>query len=428
VIDLQPFGEKAHAFAFRPVEQDKRINILDGSIRSSKTWQMIPKLLQLCVYEVKGQRIITGVSKQTIKQNILNDLFDLLGEDNYTYNGHSGDLTLFNSKWIVIGAKDEGSEKYIRGVTVGIAYSDELTLMPKSFLMMLFGRMSPANARFYGTTNPDTPYHYLKEEILENPAYQAHLYHAHYTLADNPNLSEEYKEFVTKAYTGVWYDRYILGKWVIAQGAIYRDVLTPDIFYHNWHEPDDSCKECDKGIRMAPQGLRGQGGYVERYIGVDYGTVNPCVFCEFLDDGVTLWADREYYWDSKKERQQKTDSDYADDLIDFAKSDGKRDSAQIIIDPSAASFRVELQRRGVYVKEADNEVNDGIRMTASMLGLKRLLINVNCVNGKREMETYSWNEKKSKLGDEEPIKTHDHWPDQARYVIKTQINSWRLEA
>jgi PBSX family phage terminase large subunit len=413
MIDLQPFGEKAHAFAFRLVEQDKRINILDGSIRSSKTWSMIPKMLQLCDYEVEGQRIITGVSKQTIKQNILNDLFDLVGEDNYTYNSHSGDLTLFDSKWIVIGAKDEGSEKYIRGLTAGIIYSDELSLMPKSFLLMLFGRMSPKNARFYATTNPDTPYHFLKEEILDNPDYQAHLYHLHFTLDDNPNLSEEYKVFVRNAYTGVWYDRYILGLWVIAAGAIYRDCLTEENYYID---------------ETRPLGLTGQGGYVERTVSVDYGTGNAMVFGDIYDDGQVCWLEHEYYWDSRKKRQQKTDREYADDLVEFLGTD-LRQWPVIIVDPSAASFKAELRSRNIVVLDGKNDVDNGIRRVSTMLARNMLRIHkINCPNTVRELGTYAWSKTLNANGKEQPSKVNDHSADMVRYFVETKINDWRLAA
>ena len=127
-------------------------------MRSGKTFALHPKALYCCDYHVGGLKIFTGVSKQTIYNNVLNDLFELVGPRNYSYNRNTGQLRLCGSEWLVIGAKDEGSERYIRGLTVGVAICDEVSLMPQSFFQMLLSGMSPENARLYGTTNPHTPY------------------------------------------------------------------------------------------------------------------------------------------------------------------------------------------------------------------------------------------------------------------------------
>ncbi|HXC43333.1 MAG TPA: hypothetical protein VNY51_07430 [Candidatus Dormibacteraeota bacterium] len=159
------FGRKAERFAMRPPEFDRSINILEGAVRSGKTWCLHPKAIYCCGYPVGGRKIITGVSKQSVYNNVLSDLFKILGPRNCSYNRDSGLLRLCGSEWLVIGAKDEGSEKYIRGLTVGIALCDEISLMPQSFFQMLLSRMSPEGARLYGTTNPDSPFHWLKNQL-----------------------------------------------------------------------------------------------------------------------------------------------------------------------------------------------------------------------------------------------------------------------
>lgn len=412
---MLPFGTKAYLFAHRKPENDKRINILTGAVRSAKTWAMIPKLIELLRYKVSGTRIITGASKVSIYQNVLNDLFDIIGPANYTYSRMSGELTLFGQHWRVIGAKDEGSEKYIRGSTIGIAYCDELSLMPQSFFNMLLSRMSPAGARLYATTNPDSPYHWLKKEVIDNKEMAAILWTQHFTLFDNPNLTEEYRADVKRMYTGVFYSRFILGLWVLAAGAIYRDVLAEDLFYTD---------------AQRPPALRGRGGHITHYVAIDAGTVNACVFIDLYDDGYRIWADREYYWDSREQRLQKTNGQYADDLIQFVGGYGPngdtREWPGIIIDPSAASLKVELIQRGFFILDANNEVEEGLSKVSTMLSLKKLRINRSCTNGIREMMTYSWNEKKAEAGIEEPLKEHDHWPDALRYYIQTLIDNYRL--
>ena len=411
---LLPFGKKAARFIARDPKDDARINVLVGSVRSAKTWSMMMKIFALCYYDVEGQRVLTGVSKLAIYRNVLNDLFEVVGTANYTYNRQSGELMLLGCRWVVIGAGDEGSEKAIRGMTIGAAVCDELVLMPQTFFKMLVSRMSPAGARLYATTNPDSPYHWVKTDVLDSEDYihgiGKDLWSETFTFGDNPHLSEDYKQFLRRSYTGVWRDRFVLGLWVLASGAIYRDVLTEDLFY------DDATR---------PTALRTSGH--ERWISIDYGTVNPCVFCEVFDDGKILWFDRSYYYDSRKEGRQKTDSEYADDLVKFVDCD-ERVWPGIILDPSAASFRAELLSRGFFVTDANNEVDDGIRMTSVMMANKKLRFHRSNVEGIQELQTYAWDTKKALNGKEQPIKQHDHYPDACRYFVRTRIGNWRLAA
>lgn len=414
-VKLLPFGDRYLDFIERDPAEDKPLNILTGSVRSAKTWAMIPKIVSLLSYPVKGRRIITGASKTTIFENVLNDLFDVIGPSNYTWSAHSGVLTLFGQRWRVIGAKDEGSEKYIRGSTIGVAYCDELSLMPQQFFQMLLTRMSPKGARFYATTNPDSPHHWLKETVLDKAEIQQDLYQQSFTLEDNPNLDEAYKERTKRTYTGVFYQRFILGLWVLAQGAIYRDVLSAENYYTN---------------ATRPSTLLAQNGHVEHWIAVDYGTVNPCVFIDIYDDGNVAWWDREYYWDSRETHLQKTDAQYADDLMEFIGPNvDPRWWPGIIVDPSAASFKVELNRRGLMVLDAENTVASGINRVSTMLSRKKIRINIdNTKMGVREMQNYSWDEKEAKSGGtERPIKSHDHYPDAGRYWCETRIPDWRLQ-
>ena len=410
---LKPFGAKAHEFVFRPPSQDKRITILEGSVRSSKTWQEIVKCVILCKYEVDGERLIIGVSKASIKSNLLNDLFDIVGNRNYDYNQQSGELRLFGTWWRVVGAKDEGSEKYIRGATVGIALIDELTKIPRSFTMMLLSRLSPAGARMYATTNPDSPYHYVRTDLLDNADMADFLQVIHYGLDDNPNLTAEFKDFIRRSYTGVWYQRFVQGMWVLAEGAIYRDVLTDDIWYTD---------------ATRPVGLLTQHGHVERWVSVDAGTANAQCYGDFYDDGDVVWLENEYYWDSRIQGRQKSNGEYADDLVAFA-GEERQNRPGVIIDPSAASFRVELLNRGFYVIDADNDVDDGIRRVSAMLARKKLRINKdNCPNCVREMQSYVWDDKKTDAGRERPVKSHDHGPDMIRYFVNTRMPDWRIAA
>ena len=352
------YGPRMRRFAYRPVELDRRLNLLVGSVRSGKTWGLHWKILQLCNYPVGGRKILTGVSKQNIFTNVLTDLFDLVGPANYRYNRQSGELKLFGTDWMVMGAKDEGSEKYLRGSTIGAAVSDEVVLMPQAFWQMLLSRMSPPGARLYGSTNAESPFHWLKTDYLDNEQLRNDgiLWWDTYTMDDNPNLDPAYVESQKKLYTGVFYRRFIEAVWCAAAGSIYGEVWSDATLY------DDASR---------PFGLYGQGGHAQHLIGVDYGTTNATAFISAIDDATTVWIDREYYWDSARQYRTKTDSEYADDLEKFIAESRVKTRPTIIVDPSAASFKAELYKRGIITQDADNEVLDGIRRTASALKLRK---------------------------------------------------------
>jgi phage terminase large subunit len=149
------------------------------------------------------------------------------------------------------------------------------------------------------------------------------------------------------------------------------------------------------------------------------------VFLDLWDDGKTVWQVDEYYYDSKEKGIQKTDSQYADDLESFI---GDNQPDEIILDPSAASFKAELRQRGYRVKDADNEVLDGIRMVSTMIGRRLYRVHERCIHTRQEITSYTWDEKGRLRGVEQPMKVKDHCPDSLRYFVKTKIKAWRLAA
>lgn len=411
---MKRFGEKAHRFIKRHPSQDKKYTLLEGSVRSSKTFAVDAKLItQLCAYEVEGKRVICGATKQTVYKNILLDVFAIVGKENYSYNSATGELWLFGTQWFVMGAKDEASYKNILGMTIGIAICDEWTTFPRSFTMQLFLRMSPDGARLYATTNPDNPFHYLYQEVITNKELEQDLEVIHFTLDDNPNISAEQRRTIERSQTGVYFQRYILGLWVAAEGSIYGssyvDTLEGNLF----------------NDETMPIGLKGAGGFVERWIANDYGTDHPHVYLEFYDDGKTIWVTREKTWDSRAEMRQKTDGQYTDDLEEFL---GSAQNAIVLVPPEAASFKAELTQRGIWYSDADNSVLDGIRTVSSMLCQRKLKIHENCIGLRRELMTYIWDEKARRRGEEKPIKTNDDRVDCLRYGIYGKVPDWRIAA
>jgi PBSX family phage terminase large subunit len=279
----------------------------------------------------------------------------------------------------------------------------------------------------YATTNPDNPYHFLKTEVLDNPKFAPDLTVLQFTLDDNPNIDEDEKRRIKASQIGVYYQRFILGRWIASEGAIYRDC---------WPKVD--LYEVDKIIPS----IYGWGGYVDHLVFCDVGTANPQVYLEAIDDGRGLWIDREYYWDSNKEMRQKTGREYADDLEAWLSPEGyktpqgitsisrvmRRSQPRIVVDPAAADFKLELSSRGFWVVEANNDVLDGIRRVSSVMTRGFLHVNMECENLIREAPAYMWDEKALKVGDEQPVKTADHALDALRYGCMEVYSDYRLLA
>lgn len=213
------FSEKQKAMLNAPL---KRINIAEGAVRSGKTF-ITMFLWCKFVQSLPGDAsvIMVGKTLTTLKRNVLDDLIKIAGSDNFKFSLSKKEGMLYGRTVYLEGADDESAESKIRGLTVAGALADELTLMPKSFFTMLLSRLSIPGAALIGTTNPDRPTHWLHKEYLQNP--DIDLARWRFCMDDNPSLEESYKENLKKEYTGILYDRMILGKWVGADGTIYRN-------------------------------------------------------------------------------------------------------------------------------------------------------------------------------------------------------------
>ena len=389
--------------------------IADGSIRSGKTvslslsyvlWAMQTFDNQIFAFCSKAVGVFRRNIWFELKPTLVNRGFTI--EEKHTENMiviRKGRVT---NVFYIFGGKDERSQDFIQGLTLAGALFDEVALMPESFVNQATARCSVPGSKLWFNCNPEFPGHYIKKEWIDK-AKEKKILHLNFKMDDNPSLTDERKHSYRTMYAGVFFQRFIEGEWVVAEGAIYRDAWSDDLLFS-----DDT----------APAGLY-DGGYVERSISVDYGTSNPCTFGDFLDDGDVVWMRKEYYWDSRKEMRQKTDSEYADDLVAFI---GPKEDAVVIIDPSAASFKAECRSRGIPVKDADNDVNDGVRMTSTMFKRRKLRVNESCTHTREEVPNYAWDKKAADRGEEKPIKENDHTPDMVRYFVKTKIKQFRLAA
>ena len=401
--------------------------ICDGAIRAGKTVPMALSFVFWAMDTFDGQNFgMCGKSIGAFHRNVWGWLKPALkvrgyrikevrtGPDKRIEIRYRGKVNYF----YIFGGKDERSQDLIQGITLAGIYFDEVALMPESFVNQGIGRCSVKGAKRWFNCNPDSPMHWFNKNWIEK-ALEKKLLHLHFIMDDNPSLDEEIKETYRTSFVGVFFERFILGRWVMAQGAIYKDAWSEDIIFD------------DKDM---PLGLT-NNQMVDRYIFIDYGTVNPMVFLDVYDDGKNWWVVNEYYYDSKATGIEKNDSQYADDLEEFIGGDDRTDVKYIVIDPSAASFKAELRNRGLRSKEtaetinADNEVLDGIRITSTMLHKKIIRIHRRCVKLKQELLSYVWDDKAIQKGaKEKPVKVFDHGPDALRYGCKTLFKPWRLAA
>lgn len=371
--------------------------ICDGAVRSGKTSIMMWAFVDWAMREFNGQRFgICGKTVDSAIKNIVVPFLSMtLAKERYMLRWRRADKILevgYGNKtnyFEVFGGKDESSFALIQGRTLAGVLLDEVVLMPRSFVEQALTRCSVDGSKMWFSCNPDTPQHWFYTEWICK-AREHNALHLHFEMTDNPGLSKKTLERYQTMFTGVFYDRYIRGLWVAAEGLIYEfgeQQITDDI-------PD-----CG-----------------EYYISVDYGTLNPFsagLWC--VADGKAVRI-AEYYYSGRDKKAQKTDEEYCDEIIKLA---GDKPIKHIIVDPSAASFITALRRRGAFsVRDAKNDVLDGIRITGRMLKNGQILIHRSCKDSIREFGLYRWDDDATA---DKPIKENDHAMDEIRYFANTVL-------
>ena len=339
-----------------------------------------------------GQQLgLCGKTITSLRRNLLTELLPFLGRLGFScrekrsenllivrYGGHE-------NRYLLFGGRDESSAALIQGSTLAGVLLDEAALMPRSFVEQACARCSVPGSRLWFNCNPEGPQHWFYREWVLKAEERRALY-LHFTMEDNPALSPRIRARYRRAYSGVFYRRFVLGEWTAAQGLVY------DFF------------DRQRDAVPAPE-----GPFRQWRISVDYGTANPASFGLWgLLDGV-WYRVAERYFDSRKEGWQKTDAEYAADLKELAAG---RNVQRVIVDPSAASFIETLRREGFCVARAVNDVADGIRVTADLLKSGRIVLCRECGDCLREMEQYCWDERG---GRDAPRKENDHAMDDLRY-------------
>lgn len=382
---------------------DKDGIIADGAIRSGKTLSMSLSYVMWGMSTFNGQSFgMCGKTIGSFRRNVLFWLKLMLKSRGYSVADHRADNLVVVSKgdstnyFYIFGGKDERSQDLIQGITLAGCFFDEVALMPESFVNQATGRCSVDGSTFWFNCNPDGPYHWFKVNWIDKQIEKNILY-LHFTMDDNLSLSEKIKARYRSMYSGVFYQRYIKGLWVVAEGVIY------DMF--------DKTKHVVESITDLIKD--------NYYVSCDYGTQNATVFLLWCKNRNGKWiCIKEYYYSGREEVTQKTDTEYADDLKEFL---GNIKPKAIIIDPSAASFIAELKKRGYKIKKAKNDVLDGIRFVSSLLNKEQIAFSSECKNTILEFNSYVWDIKASEKGEDKPIKQHDHAMDAVRYFCYTVL-------
>lgn len=368
--------------------------ICDGAIRSGKSSIMTFAFVEWAMDNFDGQRFaICGKTvDSTIKNVVTPYLSMVLPREKYVIRWRRSDKLLvvtFGEKqnfFEVFGGKDESSADLIQGRTLAGVLFDEVALQPRSFVEQAMARCSVDGSRFWFNCNPGPPNHWFYLEWICKAA-QRNALHLHFTMEDNPSLSERIIARYKSMYTGTFYQRYIDGMWVAAEGLVYEfgeDNITDEI----------------------PAGA-------EYFVSVDYGTLNPFTAGLWSVTGAQAVRIREYYYSGRSNQAMKTDEEYCDAVDSLAKGFNIR---QVIVDPSAASFIAALRKRNYKVVQADNAVEDGIRRVAVFLKGGNIKIHRSCVDSIREFGLYRWDEKSE---EDRVIKENDHAMDDIRYFCNT---------
>lgn len=375
---------------------DKEAIVCDGAVRSGKTLAMGLSffLWAMCCFD--GQKFgVCGKTISSLRRNVLSEILPRLTALGASCREKRTENLIILSLWgrensfYIFGGRDESSASLIQGITFAGVLLDEAALMPRSFVEQACARCSVAGSRLWFNCNPEGPEHWFyKTWILE--ADKRNCLRLKFTMEDNPSLTEGIRERYRRLYTGVFYQRYVLGQWVQAEGRVY-DFFSEDML----GKAPESCEKW--------------------YISCDYGTVNPTSMGLWGKSGGVWYRVREFYFDSRKEKHQMTDEEYAAALKELA---GGNPIQTVIVDPSAASFIEVLRRKGWRVRKAKNDVLSGIRLTSDCLKTGKIVICEGCADCIREMGEYLW---EPGGGKDRVRKEHDHAMDDMRYFVSTVL-------
>ena len=373
--------------------------ICDGAVRSGKTLCMSISFISWAMFGFKNTSFaLCGKTIKSVKRNVavplLNTLRDIGFDVNEKISSNLFEVSLNDRKntFYLFGGRDESSAALIQGMTLGGVLFDEVALMPRSFVEQAIARCSLEHSKLWFNCNPEYPQHWFHREWIKKTK-EKNIHYLHFTMDDNPSLSPKIRERYKNLYSGSFYDRFVLGKWVATEGLVYPFMSDDSMF-------------CD-----IPK-----GDFSEFAVSCDYGTVNPASFGLWGRLGDTWYRINEYYYNSRAEGSSRTDEEHYSGLCQLI---GDRKISTVVVDPSAASFIEVIRRHGKYtVKPAKNNVLDGIRQTSTALKQGKIKICKNCRDSINEFGLYRWDTG----GKDTPVKENDHAMDDIRYFVTTVMN------
>ena len=368
--------------------------ICDGAVRSGKTLALsLGFVLWAAASFDRAAFALCGKTVTALRRNVIAPLMPLLRDmgiqcsEKVSRSYFDVSLAGRSNRFYLFGGRDEGSAALIQGMTLSGVFFDEVVLMPRSFVEQALARCSVSGSRMWFCCNPENPGHWFYREWIKKAEEKNALY-LHFTMDDNPSLSERVKSRYERLYSGAFYDRFVLGKWAASEGVVY-PMFSPEKHVFSGE------KQCERFV-----------------ISCDYGTVNPSSFGLWgLYKGV-WYRLKEYYYSSRREGIPRTDEEHYAALEELA---GGHEIEKVIVDPSAASFIECIRRHGKFrVAKADNDVITGIRRVSAALKEGRLMFHESCGDIIREFSLYRWSEKS---GADVPVKENDHAMDDLRYFV-----------
>lgn len=372
--------------------------LCDGAVRSGKTLCMSLSFVAWSFAAFStGSFAFCGKTVTSLQRNLVTPLTEALGGLGFSCREtrsrglleiRKGRKTL---RFYLFGGRDAGSAALIQGVTLSGILLDEVALMPRSFVEQALARCSVSGSKFWFNCNPEYPGHWFYKEWVKK-AEEKNVYYLHFRMEDNPSLTPDILKRYETLYTGAFYERFVLGKWVAAQGQVY------PMFEERLH------------VASPPEGM-------ERYwVSCDYGTVNPCSMGLWGEKKGTYYRVAEYYHDARLTHVQHTDEEYYRALLELC---GRRKIEAVIVDPSAASFITLLRRYGrLRVLPGKNDVLFGIGRVSDALREGKLRFSPACRDTLREFSLYRWKEEGER---DAPRKEFDHAMDDIRYFVTTVL-------
>lgn len=394
---------------------NRRWNVKCGAVRSGKSFVDISAIIPQRIIKRKGKpghSVIFGVSRDTIERNVLEPMREIYGDKRIGTINSRNVCRMFGEPVDCIGAEKANADGKIRGLSIKYAYGDEIAKWNSDVFAMIESRLDKPYSCFDGACNPEGPNHWFKK-WLDNPSLDAYI--QKYQLFDNPFLPESFVKALCTEYEGtVYYDRYILGKWALAEGLIYPNYA--------------------KALQKPPEEAL-EHGFEDLCLSIDYGTQNAFAALLWGKWKGVWYAFKEYYWSGRDKGIQKTDEEYGADMEDFIRPIMERrereheqrihyspfdsiEKMETIVDPSAASFIAVLRRKDWFkVRKAKNDVLNGIRDTSSCMQMGLIKIDPDLKNFRKEIDGYIWD---NKSGEERPVKEADHLMDSLRYMCETK--------